>query len=220
MLLQIAEILSDAECAAIRDALSADDLWRDGKSTAKGAAQRAKNNLQADPAIPAVKGVLAKIEKSLRKNAVFGAAAQPASFARLMINRYAEGMSYGDHVDAPYIENTRSDLSFTVFLSAPEDYDGGELVIDTAGREDVIRGPLGSIALYPSTAVHRVEEVTRGARVACIGWVKSRVRSSDHRAILYDLESAIADLNALEAPQELRDRLVNVRNNLLRSFGD
>lgn len=220
MLLQITNILTEAECVAIASALSDENIWRDGKSTAKGAAKMAKHNLQADPGTPAVKGVLAKIEKALRANAVFKAAAQPARFARLMINRYTEGMSYGDHVDAPYIENTRTDLSFTVFLSDPADYKGGALIIDTAGQENAIRGPLGSVVVYPSTAVHRVEAVSGGKRLACFGWVRSRVKSLDHRAILFDLESVIADLNQLDAPTPLRNRLVNVRNNLLRSFGE
>lgn len=220
MLLQIADILRPEECAAARDALSDESLWRDGTETAKGAARAVKNNLQADAALPAVKGVLAKIEQALLDNRVFYAAAQPAAFARIVINRYATGMTYGAHVDAPYINGRRSDLSFTLFLSDPEDYEGGALVIDNAGHEDAIRGPLGSVVLYPSSAVHRVEPVTRGERVACVGWVNSRVRSAEHRAILFDLETALASLRETNAPQALRDRLYNVRNNLLRTFGE
>ncbi len=220
MLFQIANILTPAECAAIAEALSADDLWVDGKATAKGAAREAKHNLQADPKAAAVKGVLVKVEKALRANAVFKAAAQPASFAKLMVNRYGTGMSYGDHVDAPYINNKRSDLSFTVFLSDPETYDDGALVIEGAGQQTTIRGTLGSAVLYPPRAVHRVEAVTRGERLACVGWVSSRVKMSDHRAILYDLETIIADLNQLDTPVSIRNRLANVRNNLLRNFGE
>ena len=220
MLLQIADILTPAECNAIKDALAAEDIWRDGKTTAKGAARAAKENLQADSSLPTVRGVLAKIEKAVLANPVFKAAAQPDRLARVMISKYAAGMHYGDHVDAPYIEGARSDLSFTVFLSDPGDYKGGALVIDNAGREDAIRGAMGSAVLYPSSSVHRVEPVEAGERIACIGWARSRVKSADHRAILFDLETAIADLNQLEAPQPLRNRLANVRNNLLRAFGD
>ncbi len=220
MLYQIADILTPTECHAIVDALAADDLWRDGKSTAKGAARQAKHNLQADPKAAAVKGVLAKVEKALRANAVFKAAAQPARFARLMINRYGPGMNYGDHVDAPYINDTRSDLSFTVFLTDPDEYDDGALVIEGAGQQTVIRGPLGSVVLYPSSAVHRVEAVSRGERIACVGWVRSRVKTSDHRAILYDIETVIADLHQLDTPASIRNRLNNIRNNLLRNFGE
>lgn len=220
MLLQIADILSLEECAALRDALAEESLWRDGAETAKGSARAVKNNLQADPALPAVKGALAKIEQALGDNRVFQAAAQPAALARIMINRYAAGMAYGPHVDAPYINGRRSDLSFTVFLSGPDDYEGGALVIDNAGHEDAVRGPQGSVVLYPSSAVHRVEPVIRGERIACVGWVRSRVRSADRRAILFDLETALAELHETDAPQALRDRLYNVRNNLLRTFGE
>ena len=94
------------------------------------------------------------------------------------------------------------------------------MVIEGAGQQTVIRGPLGSAVLYPSTAVHRVEAVTRGERMACVGWVRSRVKISDHRAILYDLETVIADLNQLDTPVSIRNRLSNVRNNLLRNFGE
>lgn len=220
MLFQIARILKPTECKAIAEALSDDHLWLDGKATAMGAARLAKQNLQADPKTTVVKGVLAKVEKALCANAVFKAAAQPARFGRLMINRYETGMSYGDHVDAPYINDIRSDLSFTVFLSDPDTYDEGALIIEGAGQQTAIRGPLGSAVLYPSTAVHRVEAVTHGERLACVGWVRSRVKASDHRAILYDLETVIADLNQLDTPVGIRNRLNNVRNNLLRNFGE
>ena len=101
-------------------------------------------------------------------------------------------------------------------MNDPADYDGGELIIDTAGHVDRIKPPAGTIALYPATTVHRVDAVSRGARIAAVGWVKSRVRSVEARAVLYDLETAIADTS----DGALRLRLNNVRNNLLRLFGD
>ncbi len=220
MLFQIAAILQHHDCVAINDALSDISLWQDGRDTAKGRARAAKSNQQADRSAPSVKGVTKKIEKALRANSVFCAAAQPAAFGRMMINRYQEGMAYGDHVDAPYIDGLRTDLSFTVFLSDPETYEGGALVIDNAGHEDAIKGPAGSVVLYPSTAVHRVEPVTKGERLACIGWVKSQVKSPVHRALIFDLETTLAELRDCRAPEATLTRLANVRNNLLRTFGD
>jgi PKHD-type hydroxylase len=220
LLLQINNILRPEECAAALEVLGDDALWRDGKETAGHSARKVKNNLQADAAAPAVKGVIAKVRKALLANDVFAAAAQPHRFVRLMVNRYGPGMTYGPHVDAPYIDDLRTDLSFTVFLNGPDDYRGGALVINHAGAEDVIRGPAGSVVLYPSSAVHRIEPVAEGARTACFGWVKSRIRSDEQRAILFELECVRADLRALDAPQALRDRLNNVRNKLLRQFGD
>lgn len=220
MLLQIADILTREECDAILDALSDSSLWRDGKETAKGAARAVKNNRQADRDAPAVRGVLKKIEQALVSHEVFRAAAQPDRFARVMLNRYGPGETYGDHVDAPYIDSVRTDLSFTVFLSDPETYEGGDLVIDNAGHEDRIAGAAGSVVLYPSTAVHRVEAVSAGERIACVGWVRSRIKSAERRAILFELERAIADLDRANAPAALRTRFANIRNNLIRTFGE
>ncbi|MEZ5892269.1 MAG: Fe2+-dependent dioxygenase [Parvularculaceae bacterium] len=220
MLLQIPDILTPPECAAIAAAIAQETLWRDGRDTAQGAARSVKENLQADRSAPSVKGALAKIEAALGAHDVFSAAAQPAQFIRMTFNRYGEGMSYGDHVDAPYIEGARTDLSFTVFLSDPNDYAGGELVIDNAGHEDRVKGPLGSVVLYPSASVHRVATVTAGARLACIGWVKSRVRSAENRERLFELETVLADLRRCGTPQAVYNRLLNLRNNLLRAYGD
>lgn len=220
MLLHIDKVLAAEDCRAIVEATTDPALWRDGKATAQGEARAAKANLQADPAAPPVKGALAKIEAALAAHPVFAAAAQPAAFVRLTLNRYGEGMAYGDHVDAPYIDGVRTDLSFTLFLTGPGEYEGGDLVIDNAGHEDAVRGPAGSAVLYPSSSVHRVEPVTAGARLACIGWVKSRVRSAEERALLFELEAALADLMRAGTPGPVYNRLVNLRNNLLRKFGD
>ncbi len=216
MLQQIADILSPSECAAVRDALADEALWRNGKVTAGGAAKRAKNNQQANADAPAVRGARAKIESSLRSNRVFLAAAQPAAFARILLSRYETGMAYDDHVDAAYMDGVRADLSFTLFLSDPDHYSGGELIIDTAGQTDAVKLPAGALVLYPSTSIHRVAPVTNGVRLAAVGWVKSRVRSSDARAVLYELACAIEDT----ADEAMRLRLNNIRNNLLRLMGE
>ncbi len=220
MLLQIDRVLSPEERRAAAAAVSDPGLWLDGRTTAKGEARAVKQNRQADPSAAAVRGVAATIEAALAGNEVFAAAAQPAQFVRMTLNRYDAGMSYGDHVDAPYINGVRTDLSFTVFLSPPESYEGGELIIDNAGHEDAVKGPAGSVVLYPSTSVHRVEEVRSGSRLACVGWVKSRIRSAERRALLFDLETAIADLKRAGTPLVVYNRLLNIRNNLLRAFGD
>jgi PKHD-type hydroxylase len=219
MILQIAGVLDEGALAAIRESLAAPGLWIDGRATAKGRAREAKANEQAAPT-DASKAALSLIERALLAHPIFQSAAQPAALARLMLNRYGEGMEYGAHVDAPYIDGVRTDLSFTLFLSDPAAYDGGALIIDSAGAEDAIKPPAGTLALYPSTFVHRVERVTRGTRLAAVGWVKSRLRSAEHRAMAFELDRIGADLATLGAPADLRDRLQNLRNNFLRAFGD
>ncbi|WP_425408766.1 Fe2+-dependent dioxygenase [Hyphococcus sp.] len=220
MLLQIENVLSHIECEAVCAAVENPALWRDGRKTAKGEAKSVKNNVQADTSTPAVKGATSKITDALSAHAVFQAAAQPAEIIRPTINKYSAGMHYGDHVDAAYINGRRTDLSFTLFLSDPECYQGGELVIDNAGQEDRIKGAAGSLVLYPSTAVHRVEETVSGERICCIGWVKSKIRSLENRTLLLELETALADLRQTGTPLPIYNRLLNIRNNLLRAFGD
>lgn len=219
MILQIADVVDAGALQALREALADKDLWIDGRATAAGRAREAKNNQQAAPSAKAAQA-LSLIERAILGNEVFKSAAQPAALARLMLNRYGDGMEYGAHVDAPYIDNMRTDLSFTLFLSDPEAYDGGALIIDSAGAEDLLKPPAGTLALYPSTFLHRVAQVTRGTRLAAVGWVKSRLRSAEHRSMAFELERLGADLAAHGAPAELRDRLYNLRNNFLRAFGD
>jgi len=219
MILQIANVIDGAMIAAVRDAVAAPAFWSDGCDTAVGRAKAVKYNEQA-LASGAAKGVLDTLTNAILANQTIRSSAQPDRFARIMMNRYGEGMEYGAHVDAAYIDGARTDLSFTLFVSDPSDYDGGELVIDSAGAEDSIKLAAGSLVLYPSTSLHRVTKVTRGERIACIGWIKSRIRSPEDRAALFDLDRIAADLAAAGAPGEIRDRLANVRNNLLRRWGE
>jgi len=219
MLLQVADVIDTALLAAVREAAADDALWSDGRETAKGRAKAAKNNEQALASGPG-KGVLETLSRAILEHETVRSAAQPAALARIMLSRYREGMEYGAHVDAPYIDGVRTDLSFTLFLSDPDAYDGGELVIDSAGAEDSIKLPAGAIVLYPATSVHRVDRVTRGERLCAVGWIKSRVRGADERTLLFEIDRISADLKALGAPGDLRDRLANFRNNLLRRWGE
>lgn len=219
MLLQISDIIDQAVVAAVREAAAAQGFWSDGRATAAGRAMAAKNNDQALASGPA-KGVLETLSRAILDHETVRSAAQPAALARIMLNRYGEGMEYGAHVDAPYIDGVRTDLSFTLFLSGPEEYDGGDLIIDSAGAEDLVKLTAGSLVLYPATSLHRVTPVTRGLRIACVGWIKSRIRSADDRAALFELDRIDADLRAIDTPGPLRDRLANIRNNLLRRWGE
>ncbi len=219
MILQIAEILDAGALGALREMLGDTDIWIDGRATAAGRAREVKNNQQAGPSGKAAQA-LSLIERAILGNEVFRSAAQPAALARLMLNRHGEGMEYGAHVDAPFIDDVRTDLSFTLFLSDPQAYEGGALIIDSAGAEDALKPAAGTLVLYPSTSLHRVTRVTRGERIAAVGWVKSRLRNAEHRAMAFELERIGADLAGLGAPADLRDRLQNLRNNFLRAFSD
>lgn len=219
MILQIAAVLDVATVDAMRRALDDSTLWEDGAATALGRARAAKTNLQARD-LPTTRGVIDKAREALLSHEIVRNAAVPARIARIMLNRYDAGMRYGDHVDAPFIDGERSDVSFTLFLSDPSSYDGGELVIDSAGAEDRVRGEAGSVVLYPSTAVHRVEEVTRGSRLAVVGWFRSRLRSAEMRSMHFEIARIEADVGALGGPTGLLDRIANLKNNFLRAHGD
>ena len=216
MLIAIPDILTPAERAAMRDAIGS-IAWTDGATTARGAARAVKHNEQADPSDPTVRGLLEMARTRLHDNAVFRAAARPARFARLILSRYGPGMAYGQHVDAPYIDGVRTDVSFTLFLSEPADYAGGALVID---GEEPQRLPAGTCIVYPADRLHAVSPVTEGTRYAIVGWVRSQIAQSADRALLFELDAALADLGKTNTPRAVHDRLNNLRNNLVRRFGD
>lgn len=205
---------------AISDALSDPLLFEDGKKTAGVTAQKVKRNLQAKPTEASVKGAKSQIEKALMSHTVFRSAAQPLKFAKIMFSRYEPGMNYGAHVDDAFIAGTRTDLSFTLFLSDPDSYQGGELVLSRLDGDETVKLPKGSLYLYPSTSVHHVAPVTSGTRLAAVGWVQSRVRQEEHRAILFDLACALKQLPGTQENSEARLRLLQAQNNLLRLWAD
>ena len=218
MLLRIGGILSSHEIAALVRTLDEAD-FEDGRRTAGWHARQVKRNEQAS-AGPVVDAALAKVRQALLANEVFVAAARPREFVKLMVSRYAPGMTYGTHVDDALMTGRRTDLSFTLFLSDAADYAGGELVIEDTLEDRSIRLPAGEMILYPSSTLHRVEPVTRGARVAVVGWLRSFVRASSHREVLFDLELALRDVFDRDGKSPLFDRLAKTRTNLLRMWAD
>jgi PKHD-type hydroxylase len=219
MILHLADVLDATAIAAARQALAESGKeFADGKSTAGWHAKAVKKNEQARG--PAADAVLAKVRDTLMAHAVFRAAAQPKALVRLLISRYRPGMSYGTHVDDALMGGVRTDLSFTLFLSGPEDYDGGALVIEGNGGDSAVKLPAGGLVLYPTTSLHRVEEVTRGERLAAVGWVRSFIRADDKRETLFDLENAIAAAREHGSPQMLLDRLIKIKSNLVRQWAE
>ncbi len=217
-MIRLAGILDAAVLAAIEEALADDLLFADGSETAAGLAKSGKYNLQARHNHPSVSGVIKKIEAVLLNHALFRSAAIPKSIPRILISRYEPGMAYRTHVDNPLIEGQRADLSFTLFISPPDHYKGGELVIDGVGGEEPVKLAAGSLILYPATTLHRVEKVTGGIRLAAIGWVRSYIRSDEQREILFGLDAALGALKTAEAKTETRRQILNIRNKLLHMW--
>ena len=175
MQIVIGDVLSAAEVAHARAVLDA-ARFADGRATAGWAARRVKDNEQAEGDM-AVDALRETIEARLHAHALFALATRPKIILGPMFSRYAAGHAYGAHVDDAMIDGVRTDVSFTLFLAEPGSYDGGELVIDSAAGEEAVKLPAGSLIAYPSTALPRVAPVTRGTRLAAVGWVRSRARS-------------------------------------------
>ncbi len=202
---------------ALREAVEALP-FEDGKRTAGALARAVKDNDQA-AASPARQAVLAKVEAVLAAHAGFQSLARPRHYAGLRISRYAGGQTYGSHVDDALMPGGRADLSFTLFLSDPETYDGGALVVEEEVEDRAVKLPAGAMVLYPSDTLHRVEPVTRGTRLAVVGWVQSWLRDPRQRAILHDLDLAVTEAVEAEGPASPQVlRLARVRSNLLRMW--
>lgn len=193
----IADILTEAEVQHARGVLDGLD-WRDGALTAGGLARSVKRNLQADLTSRAGEALHALLLRRILDHPVFQAWCRPRRTSRLMVSKTVAGGGYGSHVDnalmGPSGDRIRTDLAFTLFLTPPEQYEGGALRIDTALGSERVRLPAGSLVAYAASHVHAVETVTAGERLACVGWTQSLIRRAEQREILWDLERVRAEL--------------------------
>lgn len=206
------------ELAALREAAASLD-FEDGAKTAGALARRVKANEQA-AATPERDAVLKKVETALLRSPAFVSASRPRAFARTVVSRYGPGKTYGTHVDDALMAGARTDLSFTLFLSDPETYEGGALVVSDRVEDRAFRLKPGELILYPSDTLHRVDPVTSGERLAVVGWVTSWIRDPAKREILYDLDEAIASETARGGDDAQVLRLAKSRSNLLRLWAE
>lgn len=218
MIVQIGGLLADDTLASLRQALGEEAAgFKPGAATAGWHARPVKHNEQASGAAAAQS--VAAVKDALGAHPVFNAVARPKALVGLLVSRYGPGMEYGTHVDNAMMNGIRTDLSFTVFLAPPEAYDGGELVIEANDGEQPVKLAAGSAVVYPSTSLHRVEQVTRGERLVVVGWVRSLVRRADQREILFDLDQMIAS-QRMGGDRAMLDRLMKCKANLLRMWAE
>lgn len=219
MMLVLQQVLAAEDLERVRTGLS-EAAWADGKATAGPAARAVKNNLQTRGADSAVQALERFVEEALRRHPMFAIAARPSFLSRLMFSRYEPGMEYGAHTDDALMgaDQIRTDLAMTLFLGEEGDYDGGELVIESALGEQAIKLPAGDAILYPAGTIHRVTPVTRGARLACVGWIQSLVADAGRREILFDLSVTRARLAEAKAPAAELLSLDKSISNLLRMW--
>jgi len=225
MLIDIADVFTADEVDEMRTRLLAEP-WVDGKVTAGQRSARDKFNrqLNEDSALGLLFGQ--RILARLSENALFVSAAPPKRIYPPLFNRYSGGEAFGFHIDNAIRgikgvrERVRTDLSATLFLTDPQTYDGGELVIRDTFGERSVKLPAGHLVLYPGTSVHKVNPVTRGERVAAFFWIESLVREDSQRSLLLDMDVAIQRLNAQQADDESLLQLSGVYHNLLRRWSD
>jgi PKHD-type hydroxylase len=223
MLLHIPSLIDAAQLAECRKALEDAD-WSDGKATAGYLSSRVKDNAQLAETHPVARRLGGMILDALDKNQLFISAALPLKVVPPLFNRYEGGQSYGGHVDGAVRpvpgtpHRVRTDLSATLFLSAPEDYDGGELVIEDIAQR--IKLPAGDMILYSGTSVHHVEPVTHGVRLAAFFWVQSMVREDSRRDVLFQIDTALQELGRDVPGHRSTVRLAGAYHNLLRLWSD
>lgn len=226
MLLHLRQVLKPDELSLARSLLAQGE-WMDGAATAGGQALQSKNNQQLRQASVASQQLRTLVLEALNRHAQFFSAALPKKIFNPLFNRYSgESNYYGNHVDGAVMhsradgQRVRSDVSCTLFLAEPDEYDGGELeVSDTYGSQR-IKLPAGDMVLYPSTSVHQVRPVTRGARVASFFWIESMVRSDEQRRLLYEMDMSLMALRAEQGESETTVRLTGTYHNLLRMWAD
>ena len=225
MLLSVPDVLTAEQVAQARQILDKAE-WVDGKVTAGHQSSKAKDNMQIPEGHPAAQQVGDMILSALSRNPLFLSAALPLRVFPPLFNRYAGGQSFGTHVDNAIRQVTgtahriRTDLSATLFFTGPEEYDGGQLVVEDNYGTHSVKLPAGHMILYPSTSLHHVRPVTRGARIASFFWIQSMVRDDGERTVLFDLDVAIQRLSGEPAVHPSAVQLTGVYHNLLRRWAD
>ena len=225
MLLQVPNVLSAEQVAHCRQALDAAE-WADGRITAGYQSAQAKDNQQLPEESPVAQQLGELVLAALQRSPLFLSGALPLKVFPPLFNRYAGGQSFGSHVDNAIRQvrgtphRVRTDLSATLFLSAPDEYDGGELVVEDTYGMHSIKLPAGDLVLYPASSLHLVRPVTRGARMASFFWIQSMVRDDGERTLLYDLDRAVQQVHRDLPESPAAVQLTGVYHNLLRRWAD
>ena len=225
MLLHVPDVLSPDQVAETRRLLETAH-WVDGNVTAGHQSSRAKDNMQVPEDDPVARQVGDTILKALQRNGLFISAALPLKVFPPLFNRYQGGQAFGTHVDNAIRQVTgtphrvRTDLSATLFLSEPSEYDGGELSVEDTYGVHSVKLPGGHLVLYPASSLHHVTPVTRGARIASFFWIQSMIREDAARTLLFDLDNCIQGLSRDQPDHPAAVQLTGIYHNLLRRWAD
>jgi PKHD-type hydroxylase len=225
MLLQVPDVLTSEQVAHARRLLD-DAPWIDGRVTAGPQSARAKQNLQLPEDSAQARELGDMVLAALQRNPLFMSAALPLKVFPPLFNRYAGGDSFGSHVDNAIRQvpgtphRVRTDLSATLFFVEPDEYDGGDLVVEDTYGVHSVKLPAGHLVLYPATSLHHVTPVTRGARIASFFWIQSLIRDDGQRTLLFDMDTAIQRLARTVPDHPSTVQLTGVYHNLLRQWAE
>ncbi|AFY77130.1 putative iron-regulated protein [Pleurocapsa sp. PCC 7327] len=219
MILAIDNILTPEELQFVVESLSQANFV-DGKMTAGWHAKLVKNNIQLEKTSERAVELTDLVKAVLERNLLLKTAVLPKIIHSILFSRYEKGMSYGSHTDNAFMGKWRSDVSFTLFLSSPNTYSGGELVVATMDGDRSYKLEAGSAIVYPSSMLHRVEPVTEGVRLVAVGWIQSLVRDPSEREILFELDTVRRSIFAKEGKTLEFDLLSKTHSNLLRKWAD
>jgi PKHD-type hydroxylase len=226
MLVCISQVLDAAQIVSLRERLDRSNSWVDGRVTAGYQGAPVKFNQQIDERSETALACQRIVTSALERNPIFISAVLPNMVYPPMFNRYGEGMKFGAHVDgsvriSPHDgRKLRTDVSATLFLTNPDDYDGGELMIDDTYGRHSIKLSAGDMVVYPATSLHQVAPITRGTRTSCFFWVQSLIRDDSQRALLYEMDGAIQRLNQTNADEVARRSLIGCYHNLVREWSE
>jgi PKHD-type hydroxylase len=224
-MVHVPNVLSAEQVTRCRDVMQR-AAWVDGRVTAGHQSEKVKNNLQLPETAPEARELGGMVLDALGRNSLFFSAVLPKEVFPPLFNRYDAGMTFGSHVDNAirgYLNTPlriRTDVSATLFISAPEDYDGGELVVQDTYGTHAVKLPAGDMVVYPGTSLHHVTPITRGSRIASFFWIQSMIRDVSKRSLLFDLDTAIIRLNRDHPEHHSIVELTAIYHNLLRQWSE
>ena len=215
------QLLNAEEINFIKKELEQQDQdWEDGKITAGSHASTVKNNLQLKRTSDISKKLSSLIKQKILNDDLIKSFTLPKNIHGIMFTKSSKGMQYGRHIDNAYMSSGRADLSFTIFLTKKNLYEGGELLIENLTSENKFKLNSGEILIYPSTYLHSVQEVLNGERIVCVGWIESYIKSIEEREYLFDLDAGARSLLAKHGRSDDLDLIFKSYSNLLRVMGD
>ena len=214
-------LLTDQEIKILNTDLNTEnDFWEDGKNTAGKLAAKVKNNLQMNRESELSKKYSKFIQKKILGDPLIKSFTLPKSIHGIMFTKALKGMKYGRHIDNAYMSSGRADLSFTIFLSDKSEYGGGELIVENLDKENKFKLNRGEIIIYPSIYLHSVQEVIKGERFVCVGWIESYVKSIEEREYLFDIDAGARGMLAKYGRSDELDLIFKSYSNLLRVLGN